>query len=264
MEPKGVRIECPQCHLNTTVTEEVGHDETMLPPKINKRVFASFMCPNCPGDVVMEAVATVDLTPKQTREVIPMTLDQVARKVAALEVDCAAEKSILDNLAERHKDAKKVYDARVLSLRLAASTLGRLLNGETIEDPDRLPLFDDIVEEVHPDTANGLDTLHQQLVERLAAIDIRVTLEDVRNWSTEPHGEGGRSVYDEVVAYVSALEDEAAGTPNEDVLVRPACLPAPVEAVRQTTVTHQKKARRGRPPVPETGAEAQHESAAAV
>jgi hypothetical protein len=140
-------------------------------------------------------------------------------------------------------EAKKAYDGKVTTLRVGVRRLERILMGEHVDDPDALPLFDqDGEEDGDLVPANSLDVLHEQLRARLAAQDIHVTLEQVRGWSAEPDGE-----YDQVVKYVSALEDDT------DAPERPTCLPASVEAARQATVSHQKKTRRRQKSSPTDG-----------
>lgn len=218
------RFQCPDCSLDTIVDEDVLKDESKLPPKVTRREYDQFFCPNC--SIPMERVAQVNgVGPvADTRELVPLTLEKMAHKIVLLSRESGELLADWKKKRDAATIAKKEYDGKVETIRVVSERMGRMLAGEQFEDDDYKPLLD-IAE--HADTTNGLDVLHEQLRERLAARDIIVTLEQVRGWSTEPGAE-----YDQVVKYVSALEDEANGSANSDVLNKPACLDGAPEAAR--------------------------------
>ena len=135
MEPKGVRLACPQCTFSVVMTSE-----TDCPAGVTKVVEGVPWCPNCP-DTPMVPIASVDVTERPHSGITAaMTLEQVATKCVEIQREVAALAIDLKDAVEIHKDAKKAYDAKLVSLSLAVERLGRVMGGEEIEQDK--PLLD--------------------------------------------------------------------------------------------------------------------------
>ena len=127
MEPRGIRLACPQCTLDVVMTQESD-----CPAPVTKVIEGLPWCPNC--DIPMAPIASVDTTERPTSGVTTgMTLDQIAAKCVELAHEA---KDLADELAEAkeaHSQAKKSYDAKLVSLQLAVERMGRVQGGEQIE-----------------------------------------------------------------------------------------------------------------------------------
>ena len=127
MEPRGLRLACPQCTLDVVMTQESD-----CPAPVTKVVEGVPWCPNC--NIPMTPIASVDTTERPTSGVTTgMTLDQIAATCVELAHEA---KDLADELAEAkevHSQAKKSYDAKLVSLQLAVERMGRVQGGEQIE-----------------------------------------------------------------------------------------------------------------------------------
>ena len=259
MHPTGVRVQCEQCSFSVVMTSEQD-----CPVGVSKVVEGTPYCSNC--NVPMKPIASVDTTPRPSAGIsAAMTLEQVATKC----VEIAHEaKDLADELAEAkeaHSQAKKSYDAKLVSLQLAVERMGRVQGGEQIE-PDK-PLLD--IAEQAPgrcEFVNGLGVqcvgemdhggphgngdvswetpslaaeygatlaalAYERLRVRLATLHVVVELADIEAWTLEQ--------YDAVVRYTEQLES---GLPIDDS-ERPPFLSIDVPA--HITALHASLSRQG-------------------
>lgn len=134
MEPKGVRLACPDCTLDVVMTSESD-----CPPPVTKVVEGVPWCPNC--NVPMKPIASVDTTLRDRALVTPkMTLEDIARLCADLETEAEVLANEVDRAKKVYSDKKKAYDGKVVTLRMAVERMGRLLGGEEIAAD--MPLLD--------------------------------------------------------------------------------------------------------------------------
>lgn len=201
MEPKGVRLACPDCTWSCVMTSE---DD--MPTGVTKKIEGTPYCPNC--NVAMRPVASVDTTERPKPEVKPLTLEDAAKRCAGLERECHELADDLQRAKEKYSDLKKAYDGKVVTLRLAVERMGRLLAGEIIQAD--LPLFDDIEESatLGPDAADALhaavDTAAGELLARFAKQGVvHITREQIDAWTSDE--------YDQALTWVQACEELPAG-----------------------------------------------------
>jgi len=113
----GVRMACPDCSLDVVMTSEQA-----CPPPVTKVVEGVPYCPNC--DIPMAPVGSVD--PEAVPSLGPIdtlddhqrlgTIRQLERDVQAAEVSVARTKTAA-------KDAKDLFDSKVVTLRTAIQRL---------------------------------------------------------------------------------------------------------------------------------------------
>src|SRR3990167_7108502 len=127
MLPAGVRMACPECTWDCIMKSEGD-----MPEGVTKVVEGVPYCPNC--SIALKPIASVDTTPRPASGITAaMTLEQVAQKCVEIQREVADLGADLKEAAEVHKDAKKAYDAKLVSLSLAVERLGRVMGGEQIE-----------------------------------------------------------------------------------------------------------------------------------
>lgn len=203
MIPAGLRLQCPECTFSTVVTEAITADEFGLPEGVTRRELTTFYCPNCTS-IALAPVASVDPTPKpKTGITHAMTVDECAAKVAEIGRDVEVLADALEDAKREHADAKKAYDAKVITLRVAVERLGRVCEGEQVAAEDK-PLLD-LAEQPEPSDAQGAaavqDVVRQAAEafrQRLAALQLVVETDAIEAWSLE--------AYDRVRLYVERLE----------------------------------------------------------
>jgi hypothetical protein len=195
MEPKGVRLACPECQWDCVMKHEGD-----LPEGVTKVVEGLPYCPNC--SVPMAPIASVDTTPRPRVGITQaMTLEEAALKVGEINAEV---KELADDYEQKKKassDAKKAYEGKVITLRVAAERLSRIAHGEQIEAG--MPLLN-LAEQAAPTKLNAgsIEVLHEQFRQRLALLNIVVDIADIKTWTVEQ--------YDAAVRYVSRLEDGGA------------------------------------------------------
>lgn len=132
MEPKGVRLSCPDCTLSV-----VMEHEQQCPPPITKVVEGVPWCPNC--DIPMKPVASVDTTPRPASPGLGGGYSFAERlemiRDAQAEVDTASYE--WDDAKLRAAARKKTYDAKVESL---GTLINRLTSVAKPGDPK--PILD--------------------------------------------------------------------------------------------------------------------------
>lgn len=131
MEPKGVRLACPDCTFSVVMTSE---DD--MPTGIRKKVEGVPYCPNC--DLAMRPTASVDVTPKPNPGIGEgLSFAERLEKIRLAEQEVAAAERDWDDAKDDAARCKKVYDGRVESLR---TLITRLTSVAPPADPK--PLLD--------------------------------------------------------------------------------------------------------------------------
>lgn len=141
MEPKDLRMRCPECSWSVVVGPEHTEDElSKLPEGVTKRINGVFYCPNPHGgvDVGLVPVASVprDYSPK-IQNADAMSKEDWQAKLGELEVDVEKAEARVKRAAEGLKDAKDEREARLITLRTA---LRRFTHGAPEEESK--PLLD--------------------------------------------------------------------------------------------------------------------------
>lgn len=193
MEPRGVRLACPECTWDCVMKSEQD-----VPDGVRKVVEGVPWCPNC--NLPMKPIASVDTTERpKTGLSAAMTLEQIAAKVVEINHEAIELGKELKDAAEVHKDAKKAYDAKLVTLSLAVERLGRVMGGEQIQ-ADR-PLLDLAEDEPADESVMGAavrleaEEIRQQLAQSLIVVGV----DEITGWTLEQ--------YDAVVKFLSEVAD---------------------------------------------------------
>lgn len=198
MIPKGVRLQCEQCSWTCVMTAESD-----VPDGVRRVVEGVPYCVNC--DIAMRPIASVETTDRpRTGISAAMTLEQIAAKVVEINHEAIELASDLKAIAEAHKDAKKAYDAKLVTLSLAVERLGRVMGGEQIQAD--LPLLTLAEQDAPASESAVLDESVLGAAVRLEAEEVRqelaahwivVDVETITAWTL--------AEYDAVVAYLAAV-----------------------------------------------------------
>lgn len=222
MNPAGVRLACPECTWDCVMKS--GQD---VPEGVRKVVDGVPWCPNC--NQPMRPVASVDTTDRPKPGIsAAMTLEQIAAKCVEIQRESAILGSELKDAAEAHKDARKAYDAKLVTLSLAVERLGRVMGGEQIQADRPLLAIAEEDDEDEPEPAaesvmgEAVRLEAEELRQHLAKHWIVVDLETITGWTLDQ--------YDVVIAYLAGLEAVPdCGLPEPDFL--PEGVPDHVQAL---------------------------------